>query len=557
MDNTDVPDSIFLYRLEPEGGEEPVISSLPAMWGPYYSKKYARFDFSEITAEGTYFIEYRGERTEAFMISPDLYSREFWRPTLETFIPVQMCHVSVWDRMRLWHGACHLDDALQAPPGKEHFDHYQMDSVTNTRFGPYEHIPGYNTGGWHDAGDNDIESPSNTSTVYDLSLTWEEFGINSDQTFVDEISRRVRLHEPDGKADILQQIEHGVSYILSCYRNFGHYTRGVICPDFEQYLQMGDAASQTDGFIYDAVPGEDKQLNGRSGKPDDRLAFTNYRESYEFEAATALAAASRALKTYDPGISEECLKTALEIWKNTGQKRDPNVQPRYARYQEARLRMVAVELYLCTGSDEFRDILLEPFDMSGRYGSYSLWSFSRVASRLGDRKFTNRFDEALKEYESDFRKELEQSPYHMPPIHSMFGTGFNYIGIARNQYYLHKYAPGIVPAGFIYDVISYIHGNHPVSNHSLVNGVGGKSITSAYGANRADHSYIPGGICAGPLLINPDLIEFRVDDPFFWVQKEYTIASGAAYLFLMMAAEEERLLAQGERRKAKGESEEE
>ncbi len=538
MDNTDVPDSMFLYRVGFNGRDECVKAGIPVVWGPYYRKTYARFDFSDVTAEGMYFLSYRGKRTESFMISPGLYEREFWRPTLETFIPVQMCHVSVWDRMRMWHGACHLDDALQAPPGMPHFDNYQMDDETHTPFKAYEHIPDYNTGGWHDAGDNDIESPSNTSTVYTLSLAWEEFHRNSDQTYISEPQRSVRLHEPDGQPDLLQQIEHGVDYILACYRNFGHYTRGVICPGFEQYLQMGDAASQTDGKVYDPSLAPDQVAGDRSGKRDDRLAFTNYRLSYEFEAASALAAASRALKEYKPALSEACLDTALTIWRSVANATEDGTSPRYARYQEARKRMLAVELYLCTGDREFRDLLLQPFEMSGRFGSYSLWSFSRVVDKLGNREFKNRFDQAVKDYEKGFEQELSQSPYHVLPIHSMFGTGFNYMGVAQSQYYLHKYAPDVVGTGFIYDVISYMHGNHPVSNHSLVNGVGAKSITSAYGANRADHSYIPGGICAGPLLINPDLLEFRVDDPFFWVQKEYTIASGAAYVFMMMAAEQ-------------------
>jgi endoglucanase len=189
MDRTDNVDSIFLCRLGSDGKKQVVKSGMPEVWGPYYRKSYAKFDFSDVKDEGIYFIEYRGNRTESFVISPNLYSREFWRPTLETFIPVQMCHVSVWDRMRLWHGICHLDDALQAPPGKEHFDHYQMDDQTNTKFKAYEHIPDYNVGGWHDAGDNDIESPSNTSTLYTLSLTWEEFGEASDQTYINEKER--------------------------------------------------------------------------------------------------------------------------------------------------------------------------------------------------------------------------------------------------------------------------------------------------------------------------------------------------------------------------------
>ena len=68
------------------------------------------------------------------------------------------------------------------------------------------------------------------------------------------------------QADLIQQIEHGVDYVLACYRNFGHYTRGVICPDFEQYLQMGDAASQTDGLVYDPSLAQDEVRMDVRGK---------------------------------------------------------------------------------------------------------------------------------------------------------------------------------------------------------------------------------------------------------------------------------------------------
>ena len=55
-------------------------------------------------------------------------------------------------------------------------------------------------------------------------------------------------------------------------------------------------------------------------------------------------------------------------------------------------------------------------------------------NKLGDRKFKKRFDEALRAYEAHFEKELAESPYDVLKIHSMFGTGFNFIGVARMQY---------------------------------------------------------------------------------------------------------------------------
>lgn len=539
LDPMDEYSEATLYKIGPDGSRTIVLRALPKPWGKYYRKNFVQFDFSHITDEGLYALGYQNLMTEAFAIRADLFHSDFWRPTLETFIPAQMCHMSVWDRMRWWHGLCHMDDALQAPPGIEHFDHYHMGDTTFTRFRANEHIPGLNQGGWHDAGDNDIESPSNSSTLHTLSLAYEEFGLASDQTYINHAENAVRLHEPDGVPDLLQQIVHGAKYILANYDAFGHYSRGVVEPDFEQYLQMGDASWQTDGLVYspDLLPHQ--RTATHSGKRDDRWVFTNYTFSYEADAAEALAAATRALAGYDTALSAKCLRTALTVWHDISKnfKSEADEHPRYRGYREVLKKQVAAELFLCTRSEVFRNELRQIPEVTGRLTGYYLAAMSRVVDHLSDKALKDRLRKMATEFQAQQDAVLAQHPYSVPPIHTMFGTGFSYMSVASTQYYLHKAFPDIVSTSIIDHVLAYMHGNHPVCNHSLVNGVGAKSITSAYGFNRADFSYIPGGICAGPLLIEPDFIEFQIDDPFFWVQKEYTIASGATYVFMMLAAE--------------------
>ena len=53
---------------------------------------------------------------------------------------------------RVWHGAAHLDDAVQAPLNEQHFDGYRTGATTNTPYKPGERIPGLAVGGWFDAG---------------------------------------------------------------------------------------------------------------------------------------------------------------------------------------------------------------------------------------------------------------------------------------------------------------------------------------------------------------------------------------------------------------------
>ena len=50
----------------------------------------------------------------------------------------------------------------------------------------------------------------------------------------------VEIHQPDGKPDMLQQIEHGALSIVGGYRSLGRLYRGIIEPTLPQYMHLGD-----------------------------------------------------------------------------------------------------------------------------------------------------------------------------------------------------------------------------------------------------------------------------------------------------------------------------
>jgi endoglucanase len=83
--------------------------------------------------------------------------------------------------------------------------------------------------------------------------------------------------------------------------------------------------------------------------------------------------------------------------------------------------------------------------------------------------------------------------------------------------------------------LNYIYGCHPGSDKSFVSGVGMVSQEVAYGNNRADFSFIAGGVVPGVLILKPDFPENKDDWPFFWGQNEYVVDVGASYLFLVNA----------------------
>ena len=100
---------------------------------------------------------------------------------------------------------------------------------------------------------------------------------------------------------------------------------------------------------------------------------------------------------------------------------------------------------------------------------------------------------------------------------------------------MHRSFPAIINAEYVFRGLNYIYGCHPGSNISFVSGVGTRSKEIAYGNNRADFTFIPGGVVPGELFIPPDFPENKEDWPFLWGENEYVINVGASYIFLVNA----------------------
>lgn len=304
-----------LYRIAADGSRTPVLARRPARWGRFLRYDYARFDFSAVREGGLYQIAYEGVVTEPFRIAADVFGPAIWSASLDTYLAEEMDHVLVRDRYRVWHGAAHLDDARQAPPGHRHFDLYAQGPTTDTPFRGGEHIPGLAVGGWTDAGDFDIRTGSNAAVVETLAEAWEDFHPAWDELTVREDERFVAVRRPDGVPDVLQQVEHGVLQLLAQFHVLGHAIPGIIEPTLVQYTHLGDAASKTDGLVYDSTLGPLERRDGRSGVPDDRWAFTSRSTALDYEAVAALAAASRVLRGVADSLAAECLRTAEGAWR--------------------------------------------------------------------------------------------------------------------------------------------------------------------------------------------------------------------------------------------------
>ena len=499
-------------------------NAAPTPWGRFLRYQYVRFDFSEVTDEGLYKIRNGKVESNEFEIKKDIFARHVWQPTLEYFLPIQMCHMRIKDRYRIWHGICHMDDAVMAPINYNHFDGYYQQESTFTKFKSGEHVPGLNVGGWHDAGDYDLRIESQAETVYKLALAYEFFRNDYDETSVNQETRVVEIHQPDGKPDILQQIEHGVLSIASSYESMGRLYRGIQEVSLQQYVHLGDVSTVTDNLIY--KENEKDPILGQPLPKDDRLVFTEKNPRRELYVAQVLAAASRVLRTYNPELANKCLKISEELYKsNSSSKPMDKIN-------------AAAELFLTTSKEEYKKILLSNEDVVSNNIEHFSEVVGRVTAKLHDQKFTEIIELGVKKTFEKISEVQKENPYGVPYKPYIWGAGWGIQSFGVKQLFLHLGFPKIFTSEYMFNAMNFILGCHPGENtSSFASGVGVKSLTVAYGVNRDDWSYIPGGVGSGTALIRPDFPELKVW-PYFWQQTEYVMGGGATdFMLLTMAAD--------------------
>ncbi|MBW6526714.1 glycoside hydrolase family 9 protein [Sphingomonas sp. RHCKR7] len=527
-----------LLRVGADGAMTPVTIPAAERWGHYLRYAYLRLDFTAVRQPGLYVLEYGGTRTAPFRIADDVYAGA-WHPTLDVYFPVAMDHMYVNEGYRVWHGEAHRDDARQAPVDHEHIDLYAQGPTTDTPYKPGEHIPGLNTGGWFDAGDFDIRTQSQYQVIRSMVDSWERWRPTRDTTAVDETRRRTELHVPDGTPDLLQQIAHGTRQLVAQFDAVGHAIHGIVEPDVAQYTHLGDASTKTDGLIYDpSLPlGEEK--DGRSGMPDDRWAFTTKTSALNYGAIAGLAAASRALQTSDPMLAKRALALATSTWAEE-QSHAPDL------YQHGNTTGGPLAMERFSAAVELLRATRDPRYVTAVQTLYPEIE-SRFAPSLRDAvaaipfmpaSYRARMIPAVRAYATESDKAATANPFGVPITTGGWAGSGTVMGYALNAYALHKAFPEIVPADAVFRGAEFLLGHHPGSDRSFVSGVGTLSKEVAYGNNRADFSFIAGGVVPGVLVIKPDFPENHEDWPFFWGENEYVIPEGAMWIELAQAVDE-------------------
>ncbi|MEJ2506924.1 MAG: glycoside hydrolase family 9 protein, partial [Ignavibacteriaceae bacterium] len=474
-------DTIQLIKINSDSGEIVKEDDQPSVWGNFLRYKYLRFDFSDVMGEGIYKIKYDNVESNEFEIKKNIYARDIWQPSLEYFLPVQMCHMRIEDRYKVWHGLCHMDDALMAPTNHNHFDGYFQPGSTFTKYKSGEHVPGINIGGWHDAGDYDLRVESQAGTVYKLALAYEFFPNDYDETTINQETRVVELHKPDGKPDILQQIEHGVLSIVGGYESMGRLYRGIISPTLKQYVHLGDAATISDNLIYN-----ENKTDPVLKKPlpkDDRWIFTEENPQRELYVAQVLAAAYRVLKEFNPELSGKCLKIAEELFENT------TIEKGNFREEGNKIN-AAAELYLSTSKKEYENFILQSEDMIKSNIIYFADAIGRVVKKIDNPEFSEAIESSIKNTYSKITEMQKENPYGVPYKPRIWGAGWDIQSFGVKQLFLHLGFPEIFSSEYVFNALNFVLGVHPGENtSSFVSGVGVKSLTVAYGVNRDEWSY--------------------------------------------------------------------
>ena len=520
LDKNDVQTgSASLMRLNPDGTTTVAYSATVKPWGPYYKYNYVKFDFSSVKEPGVYYIQYGNTKTNDFLIDEHVYDK-ITDATTDVWVPIHMNHMYVTEGYRTWHGEPFKEGYLQAPES-DHFDLHSQGKTTDTKYKPYELIPGLNVGGFFDAGDFDIETGSNINVVQNFIRTWELFHPQRDETFVSQEQRYVELHRPDGKPDILQFIEHGVLNLVTQAEQIGHMSQTLSKSILDNYHHLGDAASITDGLHYDPSlkPYEVSADGKRSGTPDDMWAFTTRNPRLDLQAAGVFTSAARVLKGYNDDLAARAQKQADRLRKEANEliAKRPNRRDRQAEADNDWLTGIG-DGTTSGASRISRDVIRNLQTMLD-------------SIPMKDASYKEKLRPAVQQYAEYIKSFDKQNPYGVP-IGLGNWAGVNAVlnfGITVN--YAHIYYPDIVSKDEVYRVANWLYGCHPYHNYSFVAVVGAARPKQVfYGNNRADFSAIPGNVAPGLLFRKPDHFENFDDWPFLWGQNEGTIAGNTQYV---------------------------
>ena len=218
----------------------------------------------------------------------------------------------------------------------------------------------------------------------------------------------------------------------------------------------------------------------------------------------------------------------------------------------------AIQLWLLTGDDKYKEIFMPmvlrqieaaktapstPENNRSFGGSAMRAPRVNLTTALSllpymDDDFKAKVREVVPVFVEEAKKTAESTPYGVPVSAGTWGGSEWVISWAQNNYMVWRYFPDLIDPELVLAGLNYVYGCHPYSNVSFVTAVGVNTKKVAYGNNRADYTFIPGGIAPGIVLLQPDLLEHKDDYPFLWGENECCTRTVPSYVTLSIGAEE-------------------
>lgn len=263
----------------------------------------ARFDFSSVTAPGTYKIVAGDKESFEFKIGADVYDEAF-KATLRMFY-LQRCGMELTADLAgdYAHPACHSEKA--------------------TIFGTSEKIDV--SGGWHDAGDYGRYVVSGAKAAADLMLAYKLYP----KAFDDALNIP---ESGNGVPDVLDEVRYELDWLFKMQNSEGGVYHKVTCANFP-------------GFV---MPEEETE----------ELIVTPVSTTATADFAAVMAMASTVFAEFDMPYSQRCLDAAtratnyLEKHKSVEGTKNPDgiVTGEYPDDKDIDERIWAyAELYKATG----------------------------------------------------------------------------------------------------------------------------------------------------------------------------------------------------------------
>jgi hypothetical protein len=196
----------------------------------------------------------------------------------------------------------------------------------------------------------------------------------------------------------------------------------------------------------------------------------------------------------------------------------------------------AVELLIATkGGDAYRNRINELWPVIQKNFMFLSGTAVRAIPYMGA-EYKAKVEQEVRTFKARADEFLSKNPYGVPITTGAWGGAGAVVGFATLMYFLHQAFPEVVGTEYTLRGIDYVLGTHPASNVSYVSTIGTNSRLVAYGNNRADYTFIPGGIIPGIIIVQPDFPELKPSLPFLWFENEYVVDTVTSYILAANAA---------------------